>query len=63
MFVESGAADGGGKSSSSAAAASSKKSAKKSSKDDNKPIPEPAERKTKPVQQVLCDFDELQDGQ
>ena len=62
MFVESGSADGGGKSSS-AAAASSKKSAKKSSKDDNKPIPEPAERKTTPVQLILCDFDELQDGQ
>ena len=62
MFVESGSADGGGKSSS-AAATSNKKSAKKSSKDDKKPIPEPAERKTKPVQQVLCDFDELQDGQ
>ena len=61
MFVESGSADWGCKSST--AAASSKKSAKKSSKDDNKPIPEPAERKTKPVQQVLCDFDELQDGQ
>lgn len=41
----------------------SKKSGKKTSGDDNKPIPEPAERKSKPVRQVLCEYDELQDGQ
>lgn len=58
MLAGSGSGAEGG-----SAPVSSKKISKKASADNNKPIPEPAERKTKPVQQVLCEFDELQDGQ